>query len=368
MRLAVILVHYHTPELAAAAVEALRVDLAGTALEVEWLLIDNGSDAAGRALLASLPVERIDPGTNLGYAGGVNLGMARSTAELAVLMNPDVLVLPGCLPALLDVLRADAAVAGPRFYWDRGKRLVQPPAEIRTRSQELMALLAGRSSRWAALARRRWRRHARRHWEARSPVPSHALSGSLLALRRSAWEAVGPFDEGFRLYFEETDWLLRARRLGLAGRYVPAAEAVHLYSQSAAREPRAEAWFEESARRFRRRHYGPWFVGLLESLDRWLPRGATPTPTEIPAEGLSLPATLSDYPLWIEVSPNSVGFPAAAEKLSTPPGRAWSLPVELAGRLPESGLTVQVSAADGGETGRFAWRPDASRDLRRGAA
>ena len=152
-------------------------------------------------------------------------------------MNPDVLVLPGCLPALLAALRAGAAVAGPRFYWDRGRRLLLPPAELRTRREELLRLLAGKRGGWAARARRRWRRHARRHWEAREPLPSHALSGSLLALRRSAWEAVGPFDEGFRLFFEETDWLLRARRQGLAGRYVPAAEAVHLYSQSAA--PRA---------------------------------------------------------------------------------------------------------------------------------
>jgi GT2 family glycosyltransferase len=355
MRLAVILVHYHTPELAAAAVEALRADLAGTALEVEWLLIDNGSDAPGRARLESLPVERIDPGTNLGYAGGINLGMARSTAELVVLMNPDVLVLPGCLLALLDELRAGAAVAGPRFYWDPGRRLVQPPAELRTRREELMALLAGKSLRWAALARRRWRRHARQHWEARAPLSSHSLSGSLLALRRSAWESVGPFDEGFRLYFEETDWLLRAKRQGLAGCYVPAAEAIHLYSQSAGREPRAEGWFEESARRFRRRHYGSWFVGLLEGLDRQLPRaaGALRAAT-MPTEGLSLPQEASAYPLWIEVSPNSVGFPAAAERLAEPSGRRWCLPAELAGRLPPGGLTVQVTTANGVEIRRGA--------------
>ncbi len=176
----------------------------------------------GRARLASLPIERIDPGTNLGYAGGVNLGMARSDAEMVVLMNPDVMVLPGCVPALLDALRNGAAVAGPRFYWDGGRRLLQPPAEVRTRREELTRLLAGKSPGGAARARRRWRRHARRHWEAREPLPSHDLSGSLLALRRSAWEAVGPFDEGFQLYFEETDWLLRAERLGLSGRYVPA--------------------------------------------------------------------------------------------------------------------------------------------------
>jgi N-acetylglucosaminyl-diphospho-decaprenol L-rhamnosyltransferase len=368
MRLAVILVHYHTPELAATAVEALRADLGGTGLEVDWLLVDNGSDAAGRARLASLPVERIDPGTNLGYAGGVNLGVARSRAELVVLMNPDVIVRPGCVPALLDELRAGAAVAGPRFYWDDGRRLVQPPAELRTRREELLGLLAGKGPGWAARARRRWRRHARRHWEARSPLASHALSGSLLALRRSAWEAVGPFDEGFRLYFEETDWLLRAHRLGLAGRYVPAAEAVHLYGRSADREPRAAEWFEESARRFRRRHYGPWFVGLLERLDRRLSGAAALPAPAVPAEGLSLPEEPSAYPLWIEVSPNPAGFPAAAERLAEPPGRRWSLPAEIAGRLPAGGVTVQVTAADGREVARFAWAEGAARSSRRGAA
>ncbi len=343
MRLAVILVHYHTPDLAAAAVEALRADVAGTGVEVEWLLIDNGSDEAGRALLAALPVERIDPGTNLGYAGGVNLGAERSTAEVVMLMNPDVIVQPGCVPALLDALESGADVAGPRFWWDRGRRLLQPPAELRTRREELARMLAGKSSGCAERARRRWRRHARRHWEARGPLPSFSLSGSLLALRRSAWEAVGPFDEGYRLYFEETDWLLRAERRGLAGRYVPAAGAVHLYSRSADREPRAAGWFEESAGRFRRRWYGPRFTGLLEGLDRRLPRRGA-VPSGIPPEGLELPAEPSAYPLWVEVSPNPLGFPAAAERIASPPNEPWSLPAEILERVPAAGLTARVAA------------------------
>jgi N-acetylglucosaminyl-diphospho-decaprenol L-rhamnosyltransferase len=343
MRLAVILVHYHTPELAAAAVEALRTDLAGTGAEVEWRLVDNGSDEAGRALLAALPLERIDPGTNLGYAGGVNLGAERSTAEVMVLMNPDVIVQPGCVPALLDALGAGADVAGPRFWWDRGRRLLQPPSEVRARREELARVLAGKSPAWAERARRRWRRHARRHWEAQAPLPSFSLSGSLLAVRRSAWEAVGPFDAGYRLYFEETDWLLRAERRGLAGRYVPAAGAVHLYSQSAGREPRAAGWFEESARRFRRQWYGPRFTGLLEGLDRRLPRRAA-TASGIPPGGLRLPEEPSAYPLWVEVSPDPLGFPAAAERLAAPPDGPWNLPAEILERVPAAGLTVRVAA------------------------
>jgi GT2 family glycosyltransferase len=321
MRLALILVHYHTPELAAEAVEALQADLAG--IETEWLLVDNGSDAEGRAFLESLPVQRIDPGTNLGYAGGVNLGAARSTADALVLMNPDVLVLPGCIPALLDRLKFGAAVAGPAFYWDRGRRMLLPPAEERGRKEELLR------------SRRRWRRHARRHWEARAPLASWSLSGSLLAIRRDAWERVGPFDEGFRLFFEETDWLLRAKRLGLRSEYVPGAEAVHLYNRSAAKEPRSQQWFEESAHRFRRLHYGAGFTWLLERL----PERAAP-------ELAVLKEVPVDAGYWVEVSPSPAGFPAAAERISA--SGLWRLPEEIAGRL-EGSWIVQVTDRDGRE-------------------
>jgi N-acetylglucosaminyl-diphospho-decaprenol L-rhamnosyltransferase len=348
MRIAVILVHYRTPELAVAAVEALRRDAGESGFEIEGILVDNGSDAEGRALLESLPFTRVDPGANLGFAGGVNLGVARSRAEIFVVMNPDVQVLPGCLGALVDALEEGAAVAGPRFYWDEGRRMLLPPAEVRSRTSEILTLLATRHERWAVRARRRWRRHARRHWEARRPLASPHLSGSLLALTRAAWERVGPFDEGFRLYFEETDWLRRAERLGLPARYVPVAEAVHLHGRSAVQEPRSGGWFEESARRFRERHYGRRFVSFLEGLDRRL-RRVPPAPLA-PAEGLDLSAF--SFPLWVEVSPNPTGFPAAAERLAAPPPDSWRLPADVAGRLAGTDLVLQVVDAAGREQAR----------------
>jgi hypothetical protein len=172
------------------------------------------------------------------------------------------------------------------------------------------------------------------------------LSGSLLALTRRAWEAVGPFDEGFQLFFEETDWLLRAERGGVPAWYVPAAEAVHLYNQSAGREPRAQGWFEESARRFRRRHYGEGFAAAVEALNG----ESSPAPDTLPLlpEGLDLAGL--PFPLWVEVSPNPEGFPAAAELLHAPPAGPWRLPAEIEPRLPAGTvLNVQVADASGRE-------------------
>ena len=84
MRLAIILVHYHTPALAAAAVEALRRDTAGVDGGIEWLLIDNGSDEAGRALLDSLPVERID------FSGEMIPSLSAAIAKTGFTIEPGV--------------------------------------------------------------------------------------------------------------------------------------------------------------------------------------------------------------------------------------------------------------------------------------
>ncbi len=362
MRVAIVLVHYHAAELAAEAVAALAADVAAAGLDAEWRLVDNGSDAAGRAFLEGLGIGRIDPGRNLGFAGGVNLGVSHTTAEAILLVNPDVLVQPGCVPALLAALAAGAAVAGPRFYWDRGKRMLLPPTEPRSRPAELAAAFAAGSPAWAARARRRLRRSARQHWNAAAaaaPLSSFALSGSLLAIRRAAWDRVGPFDDGYPLYFEETDWLLRARRQGFAGAYVAAAEAIHLHGQSAVREPRAGAWFEESARRFRRRHYGRGFERLLAAIGRRAARHPAGFPPQLfPAAGIDLDAFAegrAPRPLWVEVSPNPGGFPAPAEQLARPAGR-WMLPADVAARLPDVPLSVRLVDEEGGELAAYTLR------------
>jgi hypothetical protein len=254
----------------------------------------------------------------------------------------------------MDALDAGAAIAGPRFTWDEERRMLLPPAEERSRRAELLALLAAHGEGWARRARRRWRRHAFRHWEAERPLASYALSGSLLALTRTAWERVGPFDEGYRLYFEETDWLRRAERRGLPARYVPAAEAIHLHGRSAVQEPRSGEWFEESARRFRERCYGRRFADLLESLDRRLPRHSPAPRAPVPRQGLVLDGR--SFPLWIEVSPNPAGFPAAAERLTAPPAGPWKLSGEIAERLAGADLTLQVVDERRRELSRYALR------------
>ncbi len=324
MKLAVVLVHYHGPELAREACRALARDAEAGGIELEMVLVDNGSKPEDLKLLTSLPARRIDPGGNLGYAGGVNAGIRETSAELIVVMNPDVEVLPGCLGALAAALDDGAAAAGPRCYWDFGKQYLLPPTEQVSRAAEVLAVLARRGGLWARLARRRWRRHARRYWTAEKPLPGYDLSGALLAVRRSAWRKVGPFDDAYRLYYEETDWLQRLCAAGLRASFVPAAEAVHLYAQSTVAEARVERWRLDSGRRFRRRVYGPAFTRLLEWLSGRV--GSAATIHQPPPPPVSSAA-------WLEVSPSSLGLPAAGHRLAPDSPPPADLPAEIRARL-----------------------------------
>lgn len=357
MHLSIVVVHYRTPELVTPALAALTADIAHSELDAEILLIDNGSDPQDRELFQQLPVRHLSTAENRGYAGGVNYGFRESTGEVVVFMNADVLVEPGCLRALVSILDDRVGVAGPRFSWDREGRLLLPPSEERGRRSELLRRAANRSPSFERRARRRWRARARRHWRAVDPIASHDLSGALLAVRREAFLEVGPFDEGYRLYFEETDWLLRARRQGWDGRYVPAARAVHLYDRSGVVEPRSREWFDASRRRFEARYYGrafDWLARLVEGKgrDRAIEREVLEDSADRQAESDQVPElefevpSFAKRPLWVEVSPSPHGLPAATERIEPRPGNeahfTWSLPAEIWHRLDPGCYRVQL--------------------------
>lgn len=361
MELSVVLVDYHTPELAAEAVAALLDDARGSGLETpEILVVDNGDTPETRRRLDAIDgARRLGPGTVRNYAAGLNRGVEESSGRILVLMNTDVFVRPGALAALAAELARGAWVAGPRFFWDRDERLLLPPTEERTPGAELLRRRARVSSRAASRARRRWRRRVRRVWSAREPVDGLDLSGAMLATTREVWDRVGPFDPAYRLYFEESDWLERLGAAGGVGRHVPAARAVHLYDQSAGSEPASRDWFAESARRFERLHYPAWFPWAARWSALWAGRGVTaPTkplaplepppdggPPELDLTGLADLDGLGDGPVWVEISPSPSGFPAAAERLEAG-ARKWRVPEEIWRRLEP--VPHRVAVVDGG--------------------
>jgi hypothetical protein len=83
---------------------------------------------------------------------------------------------------------------------------------------------------------------------------AEVLMGAVWLVRRAAIDAVGPADDAFFLFSEETDWAYRFRRAGWKLYFFPDAGATHVYAAS-----HKGRMFVENLRgqlRFLRKHRG----------------------------------------------------------------------------------------------------------------
>lgn len=284
-----VFVSYRSGKLAVAAIESLRREADAGSLALQVIAVVNSGDEDEAAELRAAADVTLVPLTNLGYAGGINRGLAEARGETLLLANPDLVFLPGSLGALLEAMRSERlserlSIAGPAFHLDQGETLLVPPFE-EPHPFDVTRRRLGYDERSDAML---FRRHARRTLRIAAAVkkgesvPATALAGALLALTRECFEAIGPFDEGYRLYFEENDWQRRLRKRGGRLVYVGGSRVIHRYNQSARSEPRSTGWFAESEQRFFSTHFPGWGERALDIL-RAAPAPRRPLPSPLPS-------------------------------------------------------------------------------------
>jgi N-acetylglucosaminyl-diphospho-decaprenol L-rhamnosyltransferase len=225
---------------ASLATEAIRTARSASSQPMQVVVVDNSVDPAEVETLRPAADVVIAAPRNLGYAGGINAGRRACDGDVIIISNPDVRFGMDAIDKLVEV---DAAVAGPSLFWDDGHAWMLPPAALHAAREVASRVLASRSRAWAR-ARDRWRFMTRvAFWSLDRPTPVRALSGAVMAIRASAFDLAGGFDERFALYFEENDFLRRVRGDIV---HVPAAGCRHLYNQSAAGSPEAAALYAQS--------------------------------------------------------------------------------------------------------------------------
>jgi len=171
--------------------------------EIRVILIDNHSDEDPTATVsAHFPEIRIErQRRNLGFSGGCNAGIVlalQDEAEYVLLLNNDAFVTNDMIARLVDVgeRHPEAASVTPtirihgseRIYWDGGT-IDWSRGDTMHDSSSLPTLEDGvRESGWS--------------------------NGCALLLRAKTIREIGVLDDQFFLYFEDTDWSVRASRLG----------------------------------------------------------------------------------------------------------------------------------------------------------
>jgi len=337
--ISLVVVSYRSAALAREAIASFRGDAAAAGEAAEVVVVENSGEAGAFRGVADVV---LDPGRNLGFAGGLNAGISAARGDLLFLANPDLVFRPGSVAALAAAVRGapGPVAAGPAFFLDDGMTIQGPPAE----EPHPFDLVRRRISMDPAASGRPFRRRLRRVLAAADAIArgetrsAPALSGALVATARGTLGTVGPFDEGYPLYYEENDWQRRLRLAGGALLTVAASRVVHRFGRSTSRESRSAAWFAESERRYFARHFGERGSRGLAALSA-VPPWTQAAPAPLGARALEWAARGA---AGIAISPLPWFSPFAWAPL--PDGASsWRPP---AGFAEELGVTLYVRAVD----------------------
>lgn len=263
---AVITVSYNS---SAQLEDFLASAVATVASPAQILVVDNASSdiAVTRALAKKFGTGLLELPDNRGYGGAANAGAATldATVEFIVVANPDLSFKPDAVAHLVAAAEADPQIAatGPRVLNVDGS--VYPSA----RSIPSLRMGIGHALFANVWPGNPWTRAYHSDVTTRSEQSAVGwLSGSCVCVRRSAFEAVGGFDEGYFMYFEDVDLGRRLGKANFTNVFVPSAEVTHIGGVSTAAHSKAMLRVHhDSAYRFLAKKYpGPLLAPLRWTL------------------------------------------------------------------------------------------------------
>ncbi|WP_165191022.1 glycosyltransferase family 2 protein [Caulobacter soli] len=214
--ISVIIVAYQSGPTLARCLDHLR---AQTFTDFEVLVVDNAStDGAPQAVAATDPDLRlIEPGANLGFAAGNNLGARQAKGRWLALLNPDAFARPDWLKQLVI-----AAEARPDIHCFTSLQRDAADPALLDGTGDVMTL-AGFPYRGGY------------HRAAPAVTPegeTFSACGAAMLIDRALFLEIGGFDESFFCYCEDVDLGYRLRLIGEATHLVPGAEVAHIGSAS----------------------------------------------------------------------------------------------------------------------------------------
>jgi GT2 family glycosyltransferase len=203
---------------------------------VEILLVDDaGTDGTAEAVAERFPAALlIRTAAPAGFTRAANLGMARATGGLLLLLNSDTEVDAAGLAALRAAFAADPRLGA------AGAELRYPDGSAQWsggRAPSLLWLFALASGAPVLLGRLPFYRRLKPPGEKRGAV--EWVTGAALAVRREAWEAVGPLDEEFHFYGQDLDLCLRLRQAGWRVDLLPDFRVLHHHGATIGSAPGA---------------------------------------------------------------------------------------------------------------------------------
>ena len=199
----------------------------------ETVVVDNGStDGTAEMIAAEFPAVHLEAlPENVGFGAGTNRAAAIARGDYLLLLNPDTVVHPTTLDAIVAFARRHPDYG---FY---GGRTLNPDGTVHPGS------CWGKPTLWSTFCfatmlssvfkrSRVFNPESLGRWQRDSVREVDIVTGCLLLTRRSLYQELGGFDERFFMYGEDVDLAFRATRLGFRHVITPEAVVTHVIGVS----------------------------------------------------------------------------------------------------------------------------------------
>ncbi len=201
-------------------------------IKAEVILIDNASeDGSADTIEREFPnVVLIRNQENKGFAAANNQGFEISKGRHILLLNSDTLVHGDALSASVAYMDKNLQVGA------LGIKALNADGTTQMTCQQFPSLLnmfLMASGLWKLKWPKFFGRYHMTDWQRDTEREVEVISGCYLLVRREILDQVGPFDEGFFFFGEETDWCDRMRRVGWILMFSPIGTFTHYGSVSA---------------------------------------------------------------------------------------------------------------------------------------
>lgn len=222
----VVIVSYNTREILSNCLDALFRN--GTGDDMEVFVVDNDSHDRSAAMVSERfpQVRLIANKQNLGFAAANNQAFTRASGRYIVLLNPDAYVGPASISNAVRFMddHPGCGLCGGRIISPEGR--LEPSARRFPSPLSKLLTLSGMSARFPSSPL--LNRHEFGGFRHDRPIEVDWVPGTFTIVRKEMLDAIGPFDERFYIYYEETDLCLRAKKNGWKVFFIPDAEVMHI--------------------------------------------------------------------------------------------------------------------------------------------
>lgn len=246
MILSIIYINYNTRGLLKQSLKHLF--MTAPALDFEVIVVDNdSSDGSVDMLKNNFPkIKIVRSKKNLGYAGGVNLGIKNSKGAYIAIFNPDIFIMKNSLELMVNYLdnNLSVGIVGPKLINADGSLQHSCFRYPKLFIPILRRTFLGNTN----FGKKELDKYLMKDFDHKESMEVDWLLGGALIIRKSTLEKINYLDERYFLYFEDTDLCRQSHSAGYKVVYFPSSKIIHLHQRESVGSSALKSLFKKTTR------------------------------------------------------------------------------------------------------------------------